>query len=169
MEREKKYVPVLVRFDAEGKMRPVEIEFEEGQVFAVDRILDVRRAACQSVGGVGDATPAESWARKHTFGLKRDAGLWRQKYKKQRHGLNQKKSMPLFFTYKSSGTLDIPPCFVVESPADLHANDTISRSSASSKSSGFLPVCNNFHTALPPKISPAPVVSTTLIFFRLST
>ena len=54
MEREKKYVPVLVRFDAEGKMRPVEIEFEEGQVFAVDRILDVRRAACQSVGGVGD-------------------------------------------------------------------------------------------------------------------
>ena len=31
MDREKKYVPVLVRFDAEGKMRPVEIEFEEGQ------------------------------------------------------------------------------------------------------------------------------------------
>lgn len=54
MDREKKYVPVLVRFDAEGKMRPVEIEFEEGQVFAVDRILDVRQAACQSVGGVGD-------------------------------------------------------------------------------------------------------------------
>lgn len=54
MDREKKYVPVLVRFDAEGKMRPVEIEFEEGQTFAVDRILDVRRAACQSVGGVGD-------------------------------------------------------------------------------------------------------------------
>mgnify|MGYP006878861729 CR=1 FL=1 len=40
MDREKKYVPVLVRFDAEGKMRPVEIEFEEGQTFAVDRILD---------------------------------------------------------------------------------------------------------------------------------
>ena len=47
MDREKKYVPVLVRFDAEGKMRPVEIEFEEGQTFAVDRILDVRRAACR--------------------------------------------------------------------------------------------------------------------------
>ena len=50
MEREKRYVPVLVRFDAEGKMRPVEIEFEEGQVFAVDRILDVRRAACRIMG-----------------------------------------------------------------------------------------------------------------------
>ena len=44
MDREKKYVPVLVRFDAEGKMRPVEIEFEEGQTFAVDRILDRLRS-----------------------------------------------------------------------------------------------------------------------------
>ena len=34
-EREKRYVPVIVRFE-------------------VDKILDVRRAACQSVGGVGD-------------------------------------------------------------------------------------------------------------------
>ena len=100
MDREKKYVPVLVRFDAEGKMRPVEIEFEEGQTFAVDRILDVRRAACQSVGGV--ATPAGSWARRRTFGLKKDAGLWRQRYKMQRHGPNQKTSMPLFFTYDRS-------------------------------------------------------------------
>lgn len=53
----KVYVPVTVRFDSEGKMRPMEIEFsDEGQkrVFQVDRILDVRRAACQSVGGVGD-------------------------------------------------------------------------------------------------------------------
>ena len=32
-----------------------------------------------------------------------------------------------------------------------------------------LPVCKSFHTALPPKMSPAPVVSTTLISFRLST
>lgn len=81
MDREKKYVPVLVRFDAEGKMRPVEIEFEEGQTFAVDRILDVRRAACQSVGGVGDRYACQILARRRTFGLKRDVGLWRQKYK----------------------------------------------------------------------------------------
>ena len=54
MEREKKYVPVLVHFDENGKMRPVMIEFDEGQKFTVDKVLDVRRAACQSVGGVGD-------------------------------------------------------------------------------------------------------------------
>lgn len=54
MEREKKYVPVLVHFDENGKMRPVMIEFDEGRKFAVDKVLDVRRAACQSVGGVGD-------------------------------------------------------------------------------------------------------------------
>lgn len=54
MVREKKYVPVTVRFDTEGKMRPLAIEFDEGQIYEIDKILDVRRAACQSVGGVGD-------------------------------------------------------------------------------------------------------------------
>ena len=53
-QREKRYVPVLVRFEADGKMRPMEIEFSEGQKYPVDQIIDVRRAACQSVGGVGD-------------------------------------------------------------------------------------------------------------------
>ena len=28
-QREKRYVPVIVRFDAEGKLRPLEIEFDE--------------------------------------------------------------------------------------------------------------------------------------------
>lgn len=53
-EREKRYVPVTVHFDEDGKMRPLVIEFDEGQKFPVDKVLDVRRAACQSVGGVGD-------------------------------------------------------------------------------------------------------------------
>ena len=54
MDRIKKYVPVLVHFDQEGKMTPVMIEYDEGQKFEIDKIVDVRRAACQSVGGVGD-------------------------------------------------------------------------------------------------------------------
>ena len=53
-QREKKYVPVTVRFDVDGKMRPLLIEFDEGQTYKIDKILDVCRAACQSVGGVGD-------------------------------------------------------------------------------------------------------------------
>ena len=54
MELEKRYVPVTVHFDAGGKMRPIEIEFDETRRYHIDKILDVRRAACQSVGGVGD-------------------------------------------------------------------------------------------------------------------
>ena len=55
MELEKKYVPVTVHFDANGKMRPIEIEFDEIRRYHIDKILDVRRAACQSVGGVGES------------------------------------------------------------------------------------------------------------------
>ncbi len=54
MERRKKYVPVIVRFEAEGRLRPLIIEFDEGHRYPVDRVLDVRRAACERVGGVGD-------------------------------------------------------------------------------------------------------------------
>lgn len=54
MERTKKFVPVIVRFEADGKLRPQVIEFDEDHKYQIDRILDVRRAACQTVGGVGD-------------------------------------------------------------------------------------------------------------------
>ncbi len=53
-KRRKQYVPVVVRFDTEGKLRPLVIEFDEEHRYPVDRVLDVRRAACQRVGGVGD-------------------------------------------------------------------------------------------------------------------
>ena len=53
-ERTKRYVRVIVRFEADGRLRPQIIEFDEGHKYPIDRILDVRRAACQTVGGVGD-------------------------------------------------------------------------------------------------------------------
>lgn len=53
-KRRKQYVPVVVRFDTEGKLRPLVIEFDEEHKYPVDRVLDVRRAACQRAGGVGD-------------------------------------------------------------------------------------------------------------------
>ena len=52
--RDRKFVPVTVHFDASGKIRPLTIEFDEDHRYEVDRVLDVRRAACQSAGGVGD-------------------------------------------------------------------------------------------------------------------
>ena len=53
-KRRKQYVPVVVRFDTEGRLRPLVIEFDEEHKYPVDKVLDVRRAACQRVGGVGD-------------------------------------------------------------------------------------------------------------------
>ena len=52
-QREKRYVPVVVRFDTEGNLHPLVIEFDEGHKYLVDKVLDVCRAACQSMGGVG--------------------------------------------------------------------------------------------------------------------
>ncbi len=54
MDREKRYVPVVVRFERDGRLRPLVIELDEARRYPVDRVLDVRRAACGSVGGVGE-------------------------------------------------------------------------------------------------------------------
>ncbi len=40
-------------FDLDGSIRPTSIVWEDGRTFAVDRILDVRRAASLKAGGVG--------------------------------------------------------------------------------------------------------------------
>lgn len=49
----KTYVNVLARFDAAGKVTPIRIKWEDGRVFPVDRVLDVRRAASLKGGGLG--------------------------------------------------------------------------------------------------------------------
>lgn len=54
-QRKKRFVPVVVRFDdTEGKLRPLVIEYDQEHKYPVVKVLDVRRAACQRVGGVGD-------------------------------------------------------------------------------------------------------------------
>lgn len=50
---EKRFVPVLVRFDKDGRCRPLEIEFDDKRHYQIDKVLDVKRAACNEVGGVG--------------------------------------------------------------------------------------------------------------------
>ena len=52
-EREKKYVAVDVRFTAEGRLRPLQIVFDQGHIYEIDQIKDVCRRAAD-VGGVGD-------------------------------------------------------------------------------------------------------------------
>ena len=47
------YVKVVVECDADGKVLPLSVEWEDGHVFEVDRLLDVRRAAATKAGGQG--------------------------------------------------------------------------------------------------------------------
>lgn len=49
----KVYVSVMARFDADGNIAPVSLTWEDGRVYLIDRILDVRRAASLKAGGQG--------------------------------------------------------------------------------------------------------------------
>lgn len=52
-QREKRYVAVDVRFSTEGRLRPLQIIFDKGRIYEIDKIMDVCRRA-SDVGGVGD-------------------------------------------------------------------------------------------------------------------
>lgn len=49
----KTFVEVNALFDKNGRLIPKEIIWEDGRVFQIDRILDVRRAASLKAGGQG--------------------------------------------------------------------------------------------------------------------
>ena len=49
----KKFVAVTARFDTQGNITPLSVEWEDGRIFAIDRVLDVRRAASLKAGGQG--------------------------------------------------------------------------------------------------------------------
>ena len=46
-------VNVIARHDEQGRVRPLEVEWEDGRRFEVDKLLDVRRAAALKAGGQG--------------------------------------------------------------------------------------------------------------------
>jgi len=52
MQLQRVYVGLRVSFGADGTMTPIEIKWEDGRVFEVDRVLDVRRAASEA-GSMG--------------------------------------------------------------------------------------------------------------------
>ena len=54
MDGAKVYVGVRASFDAEGRMLPRELIWEDGTVYAIDRVLDIRQAAAMKAGGQGD-------------------------------------------------------------------------------------------------------------------
>jgi hypothetical protein len=50
---DKVYVPLVVSFSEEGEMRPRSIIWEDGLIFTIDRVLDVRPSPARKVGGQG--------------------------------------------------------------------------------------------------------------------
>lgn len=53
MNYRKVYVDATVKYTRDGKMLPVELIFEDGQRYAVDRVKQACRAAATKVGGTG--------------------------------------------------------------------------------------------------------------------
>lgn len=49
----KVFVEVTTKFDAEGNIMPLSLTWEDGTVYEIDRVLDVRRAASLKAGGIG--------------------------------------------------------------------------------------------------------------------
>jgi len=52
MNPQRVYVEMLVRFNKDGTMMPAVLKWEDGQMYEIDRILDVRRAASEA-GSMG--------------------------------------------------------------------------------------------------------------------
>ena len=50
----KVYVAVKADFREDGIMIPREITWEDGEKFAIDKIIDIRQAAAMKAGGQGD-------------------------------------------------------------------------------------------------------------------
>jgi len=50
---QKKYIEVIAKFDIDGKVTPLSINWEDGRVFNIDKILDIRQAVSLKAGGTG--------------------------------------------------------------------------------------------------------------------
>lgn len=50
----KVYVPVVSAFDKDGLFLPLELTWEDGRTYIIDRVIDIRPAAAMKAGGQGD-------------------------------------------------------------------------------------------------------------------
>ncbi len=48
------YVEVVTEFDADGTMIPLSLTWENGTVYEIDKVLDVRKSAAKKAGSGGD-------------------------------------------------------------------------------------------------------------------
>lgn len=50
----KVYVDVTAKFNSDGFLIPISLTWEDGHVFEIDRVTDIRQAAAMKAGGQGD-------------------------------------------------------------------------------------------------------------------
>lgn len=50
----KVYVAVTAKFNSDGVLIPIDLTWEDGEVFEIDRVTDIRQAAAMKAGGQGD-------------------------------------------------------------------------------------------------------------------
>jgi len=50
----KVYVPVTASFTADGTIMPTSLTWEDGTVYEIDKVSDIRQAAAMRAGGQGD-------------------------------------------------------------------------------------------------------------------
>lgn len=53
METKKIYVTIDARFEPDGKLIPMALVWDDGRRYAIDRVLDTRKAASLKAGGIG--------------------------------------------------------------------------------------------------------------------
>ena len=53
MNTNKVYVDVTAVFSKEGQLKPVSVMWQDGHIYEIQRITDIRRAASLKAGGVG--------------------------------------------------------------------------------------------------------------------
>ena len=53
MESSKVYVNVMAEFTKDGRLLPISFIWKDGQIYEIQRVTDVRRAASLKAGGVG--------------------------------------------------------------------------------------------------------------------
>ena len=49
----KKYVDMIVRYTEDGQIIPLAVRWSPDQLYEIDRVLDVQRAASRKAGGAG--------------------------------------------------------------------------------------------------------------------
>ena len=70
----KKFIDVDVNFNECGEVKPLRIKWEDGRVFEIDRVIDIRRASSRKSGGIG--TRFTCMIRNKQVYLFQDENLW---------------------------------------------------------------------------------------------